>query len=222
MLANFSGFSSYDPDVLAGLLVLIYTALDLVLQRGKPHYCILSGHKSGYAVASAVILSIIGLLDYGVWLAVNFLLGNSTFPPDRVSSASTLVMQIDSFLAAGYIVAIFQLQADMAKRIEAGTRIAKALGNSVKDEDLPQLLRKKGGIRYFATKRFPLAMLPLGLFVLSGIFAIDGVLYGTRDYLALSISALVWGGGFMILRWYTVVSHSEEVAEFIGRNFPQA
>ena len=90
----------------------------------------------GYAVASAVILSIIGLLDYGVWLAVNFLLGNSTFPPDRVSSASTLVMQIDSFLAAGYIVAIFQLQADMAKRIQVRLNVLNR-ARELRDVNLP-------------------------------------------------------------------------------------
>ncbi len=173
-----------------------------------------------YGVAVAIFLGLAALAHYGIWLGVNFLLGDAIFATDRVASASGLVMQIDSFLAAGYIVAIFQVQGDMARRIQEGTRVRATLGESVKEDDLPSLLRRKGGIRYFATRRFPIAVLPLLLFVLSGILAIDGVLYATRYYLTLSISLLVEGSILMIVRWYGSWAQSEALAEFIGKNSP--
>ncbi len=76
---------------------------------------------------------IVGLLAGGAFLGsaalVNYLLGPGPLVGERVASASQMIMQIDSFLAAGYIVGFFQFQEDMAKRIRDAKFLIPFVGN---------------------------------------------------------------------------------------------
>jgi hypothetical protein len=170
-------------------------------------------------VGLGVLTAIVSGVGYLLWVMVNALLDYGSLVGDRIATASTMVMQIDSFLAAGYIISFFQFQSDMSKRIQEAKALKTALGASLKDEDVPTPLRRKGGgeFAYFATRKFSIMMLWLVFFVVSGVYSVGGVLFQTRFFLAESLAFLVWGTLGMLFFWYVIIDSSESIANFIGK-----
>ena len=99
---------------------------------------------------------IVGLSAGGAFLGsaalVDYLLDPGPPVGERVESASHMIMQIDSFLAAGYIVGFFQFQEDMANRIRDAKFLIKQLGDSLRQEDLPFWLRH-GAVQVFVIRK---------------------------------------------------------------------
>jgi hypothetical protein len=151
------------------------------------------------------------LINIGIYFVVRSIvdawLGSATVSPDKVGAASTLVMQIDSFLAAGYVIGFFQLQGQVARMIEDIARL--------KSRNLTLGSHRRS--KYFAGRRFFLNMFVIVLFVASGLYAVRGALFGTRDELVSSLALLVLGIAWMVFFWFLVIVDTESMAERIGK-----
>jgi hypothetical protein len=79
--------------------------------------------------------------------------------------ASILVMQIDSFLAAGFVIGFLQFQGVVAKMIRqiATLKITKEISQPEERETLGQWQNMMGRLSYFAGFRFPITMLGVGV-----------------------------------------------------------
>ena len=137
--------------------------------------------------------------------------------PERIGSATMMVMQIDSFVAAGFIVGFFQFQGEMSNKIREAKQLRKRMGSRFPREKRPSIF-DRDRLRYFAARKFWLVMLSLVLFVTSGLFAVNGVLYETRFYLVASLACLFWGVTWMMVMWRLIIGGAEELAEFLGEH----
>ena len=152
---------------------------------------------------------------YGVDLWIGSL---TSLPAERIGMASILVMQIDSFLAAGFVIGFFQFQGVVAKMIRqiATLKITKEISQPEERETLGQWQNIMGRLSYFAGFRFPITMLVLVLLVLSGLYSVRATLFETRDELVTSITLLVEGLEFMVIFWFSATGQTESMAARIG------
>lgn len=173
-------------------------------------------------IVIVVIAFLIGGL-YFSYLQVRSLIsswiGPSTIPTDRIGNASMLIMQIDSFLAAGFIIGFFQFQGLVTKMIQ---RISEL--NLTKEINRPEQAKELGWwgnekrLSFFANGRYAIIMSSLLLYVLSGLYSIRALLFQTEDDLVTSLSLLVWGVILMVLLWYGNIVLTEKMAQKIGQN----
>ncbi len=151
------------------------------------------------------------LFNLGLFFVAKFIvglwLGSSIVGPDRIAMAAGLVMQIDSFMVAGYVIGFFQFQGQVAKMIE---EIAM-----LKEKNLTWGSGKRS--KYFAGRRFFLLMSVIVLFILSGLYAVRASLFETQDEIVSSLSLLILGTLWMVLFWYSTISNTESMAERIGK-----
>jgi preprotein translocase subunit SecE len=146
-----------------------------------------------------------------LWIGPTLISGN------RIGMASLLVMQIDSFLAAGWVIGFFQFQGVVSKMIRQIARLKIA-----EEIALPEEQKTLGvwhgykGLSYFAGFRFPIVMLVIVVFVFSGLYSVRATLFETRDELVTSIALLVEGLVLMVVFWFGATSQTELMAARIG------
>jgi hypothetical protein len=169
--------------------------------------------RMGHYKRNAIILLLfVGFSTLGAFFLVRNIVGSwlgpSMITADRIGMASILVMQMDSFLAAGYVIGFFQSHAQESKMIQTLSRL--------NDQELLKR-REEKGTEYFPAIRFLMSMLVIGFFVLSGLYAVRSTLFETRDELEVSLTFLVQGAMLMVAFWFTMISEAESMAELTGR-----
>ena len=122
--------------------------------------------------------------------------------------ASVLVMQIDSFLVAGYVIGLFQFQHSLSGMIQVMARLGEKELLSWKDSK---------GTKYFESIRFFMGMLVIVLFVGSALYAVRSTLFETRTELVASLSLLVQGAALMVAFLGGMSSETKSMAERIGK-----
>jgi len=144
-----------------------------------------SQRESGWPV-SFIVGGVVSLILYIIvlWTVISWFdsINVKEFPADRIVSASNALIQLDSFMVAGFIVGFFYLW----EKVEA---------------EFKSLTRKKS-LKPFVTLSFS----TLISLTLSSLFAVGAILTTDSRYLLGSISLLVSGLWTVMLNWYTLQS----------------
>jgi len=139
--------------------------------------------------------------------------------PERIVQASQMVLQLDSFLAGGWIVGFFFFWGNLGKELrqlrrlwykstaQPSTELADFFKNGSWEKDA----------RNIGTGIFAMLMFGIGNFVISGFFAVASVLSNGGALLVVALATLVSGTWFMLETWYTVHSFSDALGIFFDK-----
>ena len=130
-----------------------------------------------------------------------------------------MVLQLDSFLAGGWIVGFFFFWGNLGKELrqlrrlwykstaQPSTELADFFKNGSWEKDA----------RNLGTGIFAMLMFGIGNFVISGFFAVASVLSNGGALLVVALATLVSGTWFMLETWYTVHSFSDALGIFFDK-----
>ncbi len=147
------------------------------------------------------------------------LLKEQPLTDDKISVISQMIVQFDSFLAAGAAVGISIFWSDFAKTLRKLGLTYRKLKDELEElKPLTSNLSEKASqvvqvITETERKELPIAFLGVVSFVGSAILAVAGEMFSNEYSLVLSLSVLVLGTGLMFYSWY--------VFTFFGATFRQ-
>jgi hypothetical protein len=141
---------------------------------------------------------------FGLWYWLDVIVDVGRLPSDRIVTASQMILQFVSFLVGGWIVGFFYFYGNIVKEARRLGRVAYRL-KLLKSKEPKDYLKEEPWEKEIG--RFPLMVLSLmvgdiGVFAVSGVSAIGGVLTQDGHYVLYSLWWLVGGLWLMLTGWH--------------------
>ncbi len=158
----------------------------------------------------AVVVGLLGaMVVLGVYAGLSSLLENS-LTPTTINMGSQLIVQLDSFLTAGWVVAFFYYWSgwEEALRESKRARMKLHLPNDPRafvnhsDARLYDRMKRQEKELQPTSLFFGEIIFGLGMFIGSAIFAVNAVLWTSALLVVLASGAMLGGAELMIISWF--------------------
>lgn len=118
---------------------------------------------------------------------------------------SELIVQLDSFLTAGYVVSFFYYWGTLSKELSHAERFLHREEKSARTEeefvDARQLQLK---VEMLPFDVLVYVLFVVGSFTFSGIMAVSATLTGGASHVTWALAAVVYGVGQMFFSWFSL------------------
>jgi hypothetical protein len=150
---------------------------------------------------------------FGFWTSTLF---QRPVSAEIIISTSSMIVQISSFVAAGYVVGLFYYLAEYSKGLRGLRKIVYGWAFT-SEKTFAYFESKKKELKWDELSQFTLDKLgtvlsPFLLFIFSGLAAVSAGLTGSNAYEAGSLGLFCFGLMFMIISFWLLHTASEALS----------